>query len=346
MRDRATDSVSVRKGVRIMQTSESKQDHFVGIDVSKATLDVDSYPRSQPQSFGNDEPGRSAALVALRTQSPTLIVVEATGGLETPLVALLVAEGIPVAVINPRQARDFAKAIGILAKTDQVDAHVLARFAQAVRPEARPPHTPETVELAAVLMRRRQLIEMLTAENNRLSMAVPRVAKTIRQHIAWLEKRLADTDADLDGLIRQSPAWQHKAMLLESVPAVGRVTSTALLAQLPELGQLTNKQIAGLVGVCPYSRDSGTKRGRRAIWGGRATLRAAVYMAALVGTRHNPVLKDFYQRLVAAGKPKKVALVACMRKLLTILNAMIKHDQPWKYEVKKPVGELVNMAVI
>jgi transposase len=329
-----------------MQTTESKQDHFVGIDVSKATLDIDSYPHSHPQSFSNDEAGRSAALAALRRQLPTLIVVEATGGLETPLVAMLVAKGIPVAVINPRQARDFAKAIGILAKTDQVDAHVLARFAQAVRPEARPPHTPETVELAAVLMRRRQLIEMLTAENNRLSMAVPRVAKTIRRHVAWLEKQLANTDADLDGLIRQSTAWQHKAMLLESVPGMGRVTSTSFLAQLPELGQLTNKQIAALVGVCPYSRDSGTKRGRRAIWGGRATLRAALYMAALVGTRHNPVLKDFYQRLLAVGKPKKVALVACMRKLLTILNSMIKHDQPWKHEVKKPVGELVNVAAI
>lgn len=329
-----------------MQTTEAKQDQFVGIDVSKATLDVDRYPQSQPQSFGNDEAGRSALLAALQMQPPALVVVEATGGLETPLAAMLVADGIPVAVINPRQARDFAKAIGILAKTDRVDAHVLARFAQAVRPEARPPHTPETMELAAVLMRRRQLIDMLTAENNRLGMAVPRVAKTIRQHVVWLEKRLAESDANLDSLIRQSPAWQHKAMLLESAPAIGRVNSTTFLAQLPELGQLTAKQISGLVGVCPYSRDSGKKRGRRAIWGGRAALRATLYMAALVGTRHNPVLKEFYQRLLAAGKPKKVALVACMHKLLTILNAMIKHDQPWKYEVKKPVGELVNVKAV
>ncbi len=266
-----------------MQTTETKQDCFIGIDVSKATLDVERYPHLQAQTFSNDEAGRSALLAALRAPLPTLVVMETTGGLESPLAALLMTAGIPVAVINPRQARDFAKAIGILAKTDRVDEYVLARFAQAVRPEARPLHSPETIELAAVLMRRRQLIEMLTAENNRLGLAVPRVAKTIRQHLVWLEKRLTEVDADLDGLIRRSPAWQQQALLLESVPGVGRVTVTALMAQLPELGRLTNKQIAGLVGVCPYSRDSGMKRGRRAIWGRRATLRTAIYMAALVG---------------------------------------------------------------
>lgn len=259
-----------------MQSTESLQEIFVGIDVSKTTLDVDCYPQSQTRSFTNDEAGRSALVSLLQGQRPTLIVVEATGGLETPLVAMLVAEGVRVAVINPRQARDFAKALGILAKTDRVDARVLARFAQAVRPEARPQPTRETSELAAVLMRRRQLIEMLTAENNRLGMAVPRVAKAISKHIAWLEKQLTESDADLDSMIRQSAVWQHQATLLESVPGMGRVTTTSLLAQLPELGQLTNKQIAGLVGVCPYSRDSGQMRGRRTIWGGRATVRAAL----------------------------------------------------------------------
>ena len=198
----------------------------------------------------------------------------ATGGLQTPPAAVLIAGGLTVAIVNPRQACDFAKALGILAKTDRVDAHMLARFAQAIRPEARPQPAAETVELAAVLSRRRQLVEMLTAENNRLLMAHPRVAKAIKQHIVWLQKRLADTDRELDELIRNSPVWQHKAALLESVPGMGRVTATVMLAQLPELGTLNNKQIAGLVGVCPYSRDSGAMRGRRTIWGGRASVRA------------------------------------------------------------------------
>jgi len=332
----APDSASVRKGVRIMLATQQMKECFVGIDVSKSRLDVDAYPTAAPLSFDNDEAGRCDALAALRNKQPTLIVVEATGGLETPMVAMLAAEGLSVAVVNPRQARDFAKALGILAKTDRVDAHVLARFAQAIRPEARPRPSQETTELAALLVRRRQLIEMHTAENNRLKSALPRVAKAIRTHLAWLEKRLAETDQDLDKMIRASPVWQHKAELMESVPGMGRVTTTALLAQLPELGTLSNKQISGLVGVCPYSRDSGSMRGRRTIWGGRASVRAALYMAALVGSRYNPVLKAFYQRLVAAGKPKKAALVACMRKLLTILNSMIKHDQPWRHEVMKP----------
>ena len=239
--------------------------------------------------------------------------------------------------------RDFAKAIGILAKTDRVDAHVLVRFGQAIRPEARPRPSQESSELAALLVRRRQLVEMVTAENNRLQSAAPRVAKAIHTHVVWMQKRLAEADHDLDGMIRASTVWQHKAALMESVPGVGRVTATA---QLPELGKLSNKQISGLVGVCPYNRDSGTMRGRRAIWGGRANVRAALYMAALVASRHNPVLKAFYQRLVAAGKPKKAALVACMRKLLTMLNAMIKHDKPWKHEVMKSALELTKTAEV
>ena len=311
---------------------EKDAEQFAGIDISKSHVDIDTYPQSHGQRFDNTEAGRALAVQALLKLRPTLIVVEASGGYETPLVAAVAASGLCVAVINPRQGRDFAKAIGVLAKTDRVDALVLARFAQAVRPEARPQPSAETAELAALLTRRRQVIEMITAENNRLHRAVPLVAKEIRKHVAWLEKCLSATDRDLDSMIRQSTAWQHKVELMTSVPGMGRVTAIALLAQLPELGRLGTKEISGLVGVCPYSRDSGSMRGRRTIWGGRGTVRAALYMAALVGSRHNPILKAFYQRLVASGKPKKVALVACMRKLLVILNAMMKHDQAWHFE--------------
>jgi len=314
-----------------MQTKDHAE-QFVGIDISKSHVDIGTYPQAHEQRFDNTEAGITLAVKALLKLSPTLIVVEATGGYETPLVAAIAISGMSIAVINPRQGRDFAKAIGVLAKTDRVDAHVLARFAQAVRPEARPQPSAETIGLAALLTRRRQIIEMITAENNRLHMAVPLVAKEIRKHVAWLEKCLKATDGDLDDMVRQSAAWQHKVELMSSVPGMGRVTAIALLAQLPELGGLGTREISGLVGVCPYSRDSGPMRGRRTIWGGRSAVRAALYMAALVGSRHNPILKAFYQRLVASGKPKKVALVACMRKLLVILNAMMKHDQAWHYE--------------
>jgi transposase len=248
------------------------------------------------------------------------------------LVAELAARQLPIVVVNPRQVRDFAKAIGVLAKTDQVDAQVLARFAQAVRPAVRALPSAETAELAALLARRRQIVEMIGAESNRLAGASARIAKDIRQHIVWLRKRLRDTDEDLGQLIRRSPLWQHKSDLLSSVPGVGAVTTTTMLAQLPELGSLNRRAISGLVGVCPYSRDSGTLRGRRCIWGGRANVRAALYMATLVATRHNPVIRAYYQKLLSAGKMKKVALVACMRKLLVILNAIIKHNQPWRYD--------------
>jgi len=305
---------------------------YVGIDISKSSVDVDSYPAAQPACFTNDEAGRVAAASFLRGLQPALIVVEATGGLEAPLVGQLATAGLSVAVINPRQARDFAKAIGVLAKTDRVDAQILARFGQAVKPPVRPLKPEETLALEAVLTRRRQIIEMITAESNRLPSAAPRIAKQIRQHITWLEKRLSEANQDLDGMLRQSPIWQHKAQLMTSVPGVGRVTAATLLAELPELGALPRREISALVGVCPYSRDSGKYRGRRTIWGGRAAVRAALYMAAVVASRYNPVIRAFYQKLVAAGKLKKVALVACMRKLLVILNAMLKHDTPWHHQ--------------
>ena len=306
---------------------------YVGIDISKASVDVDSFPAIQPTCFTNDELGRAAAVNYLRGLRPSLIVVEATGGLEAPLVGQLATAGLSVAVVNPRQTRDFAKAIGVLAKTDRVDAQMLARFAQAVKPAVRPLKPEETLALEAILTRRRQIIEMITAEGNRLSSAAPRIARQIRQHIAWLEKRLDEADQDLDGMLRQSPVWQHKAQLMTSVPGVGRVTAITLLAELPELGALPRREISALVGVCPYSRDSGRYRGRRSIWGGRAVVRATLYMAAIVASRHNPVIRAFYQKLVSAGKLKKVALVACMRKLLGILNAMLKHDMPWHHQV-------------
>jgi transposase len=266
----------------------------------------------------------------LRGLSPTLIVLEATGGLAVPLTSAVAAAGLPVVVVNPRQVRDFAKATGKLAKTDALDAAVLAQFAEAVRPALRPLPDAATQALSALLARRRQLIEMLTAEKNRLGSALPPVRPGIRAHIRWLERRLAALDADLAQAIRESPVWREKDDLLQSVPGVGPVLATTLLASLPELGTLTRQQIAALVGVAPLNRDSGAWRGKRRVWGGRAPVRAALYMSALVATRFNPVLRAFYQRLCAAGKAKKVALTACMRKLLTILNAMLKYRTRWQ----------------
>jgi transposase len=264
-----------------------------------------------------------------------LVVLEATGGLEIPLTGVLAAAGVPVAVVNPRQVRDFAKAAGKLAKTDALDAQVLAHFAEVMRPEPRPLPDAQTQTLAAILARRRQLVEMLTAEKNRLGSARPPVRKSLRTHIAWLERELAHTDSDLAHAIRESPVWREKDELLRSTPGVGPVLTTTLLADLPELGALTSKQITALVGVAPLNHDSGTWRGKRAVWGGRAQVRAVLYMGALVAARFNPVIRAFYQRLCAAGKAKKVALTACMRKLLTILNAMMKHRTAWR-QVPEP----------
>jgi transposase len=255
--------------------------------------------------------------------------LEATGGLELPLTSALALAGLPVVVVNPRQVRDFAKATGQLAKTDVLDAQVLARFAEVIRPEPRPLPDEQTQVLAALVTRRRQLIEMLTAEKNRLASARPAIRKNLRAHIAWLERALQHADTDLADAIRQSPVWREKDELLRSVPGIGPVLTTTLLANLPELGTLTHKQIAALVGVAPLNRDSGTLRGRRTVWGGRAQVRTALYMGAIVAARFNPVIRGFYQRLRTAGKAKKVALVACMRKLLTIVNAMLKHRTPW-----------------
>jgi transposase len=303
-------------------------ERFIGVDVSKKLLDVSIRPSDERTQFPNDEPGITALLQFLGKQV-TLLVVEATGGYEMPLVGHLLAKGIPLAVVNPRQARDFAKATGQLAKTDAIDARVLAHFAEAVRPTPRPLPDAETQELHELVMRRRQLLEMKVAEQNRLFLATGITRSDIQRHINWLASNLKDMDKGIKSLVRKSPAWQARDELLQSVPSVGPVTSTRLIADLPELGRLNHKQIAALVGVAPLNRDSGSFRGKRSIWGGRAHVRATLYMAALVGTKRNPDLKRFYERLLLAGKPKKVALIACIRKLLCQLNAVCRDNRPW-----------------
>lgn len=310
---------------------------FVGIDVAKASLDVAMHPTSESFNLANDEQGIAQLVARLRKLQPTLIVMEATGGLEMPLAGALAANHLPVAVINPRQARDFAKASGRLAKTDKIDAEVLADFAQRMRPEPRPIPDEKTQELNALLTRRRQIVDMIAAEKNRLAMAPKAMGKRIRVHLDWLQDELAGLDDDLANSIKQSPIWREKDAVLQSTPGVGDVLSTTLLAELPELGTLNRKQISALVGVAPLNRDSGTMRGKRTVWGGRAEVRAVLYMGTLSAARFNPVIKDFYQRLCTAGKTTKVAIVACMHKLLVILNSMIKNMTCWKHRVLTPI---------
>ena len=303
---------------------------YVGIDVSKGYLDVAVRPTGEQWRVSNTEEGVDQLVERLQALSPALVVLEATGSLEVPAAVVMGTVGLPVAVVNPRQVRDFAKATGKLAKTDRLDAQVLALFAERVRPVPRPLPDPQTQELTALLARRRQIVAMLVTEQNRLGTALPSVRPGIQEHIAWLEQRLGGIQDGMAKLLRESPLWREKEDLLRGVPGVGPVLTMTLLAELPELGTLGRRQVAALVGVAPLNRDSGTLRGKRTVWGGRAKVRAALYMAALVATRFNPVIKVFYQRLLAAGKPKKVALTACMRKLLTILNAMLKHRSPWQ----------------
>jgi len=283
----------------------------------------------------NDEAGIQTLLKRLRQHDPALVVLEATGGYERAVVAALAAARLPLVVANPRQVRDFARATGQLAKTDRIDADTLALFAERVRPEPRALPDEAAQALDALLTRRRQVLEMLIAERNRLEHALPAVRRGITQHIRWLERQLHDVDRDLDDSIQGSPIWRAKENLLRSAPGVGPVLSRTLIGELPELGTLPRKQIAALVGVAPLARDSGTLKGKRLVWGGRAPVRAALYMAALVGTRCNPVIRTFYCRLLAAGKPKKVALTACMRKLLTILNAMMRTNTMW-HQITQP----------
>jgi transposase len=302
---------------------------FVGIDVSKATLEIAISPSGSRESIANEDRQIQQLVKRLSAMPMALIVLEATGGVERRVVRALATAELPVVVVNPRQVRDFAKAKGQLAKTDRIDAGILAHFGEAVRPAVRALPDPASEELRALIARRRQLTEMVTAETNRLAHSAKAVRRRIEAHIRWLEAELDRVDSELDQTIRQSPIWREEEDLLKSVPGIGPVISRTLLAELPELGRLNRKQIAALVGVAPLNWDSGMMRGRRAIWGGRATVRAALYMAALVASRRNPTIREFYRRLRGAGKAPKVALVACMRKLLTILNAMIKHRVRW-----------------
>lgn len=304
-------------------------ERYIGIDVSKEHLDVAS-SEGWTLRVSNDAPGHAQLCERLKSEPPKLIVMEATGGLERCLAVALAAQELPVRVVNARLVRHFAKAAGLLAKTDRIDAQVLVRFGQAMKPVAREPVSEQLLALQALVTRRRQLVEMLVMERNRLSTAHKAVKPQVLRTIKWLEKQLASNDTDTDDALRACGVWHEKVELLESVPGIGRVIALSLIATLPELGTLNRRQISSLAGVAPFNRDSGQLRGHRSIYGGRVSTRGALYMAALVGARHNPVLKSFYQRLRTAGKPAKVALVACMRKLLTILNVMVRENTPWR----------------
>lgn len=316
--------------------NESKM--FVGIDVSKRQLDVAIRPSAERFTEPNDEVGWRRLAKRLKAINPQRVVLEASGGYEVAVAAALGAVGLPVVVVNPRQVRDFAKGTGTLAKTDRIDADMLAWFGEALRPALRPLKDEQTQALEALMNRRRQLRDMLTAETNRLATAPGAVRRDIKDHIKWLQRRLKDTDNGLNAAVKDSPMWRVRDDLLQSMPGVGRVTSLRLLASVPELGQLSAKKVSALVGLAPFNDDSGTRRGRRCIWGGREQVRCVLYMATLSATRCNPVIRAFYRRLTAAGKPHKVAMTACMRKMLVIMNAMMRDQVPWQQNSPQPEG--------
>ena len=300
---------------------------FVGVDVSKNNLDVAIWTSNEYKRFQNDPTGIQELIDWLKILQAELIVLEATGGLELPFVAELAFEKMPVAVVNPRRIREFARSIGQLAKTDKLDARVIAHFGAATHPEARKLPTNDEEKLTALITRRRQIIEMLTAEKNRLHSARFSMKERIETHLLWLEGELRGLDNEITKFIHQSPIWKEKDKLLRSVPGVGPVTSATILAMLPELGTLNRKKIAALVGVAPVNKDSGRRQKKRRVYGGRANVRSVLYMAALSASKHNPRIKAFYDHLIQMGKEKKVALTACMRKLLVILNAIIRVNQ-------------------
>jgi len=308
----------------------NQKSFFIGIDVAKTRLDVAVRPTDQQWQVTYTEKGIQELVEQITEFHPTLVLLEASGGLELPMVAALAVANLPVVVVNPRQVRDFARATGKLAKTDALDAQVLAHFAEAIRPLPRSLPDTDTQSLTALVTRRNQVMSMLVAEKNRLRTSRPPVNQRIQLHINWLEQELDEIDQDLKEMLRNSLVWREKENLLRTVPGVGPQLAVSILAYLPELGNLDRKRIAALVGVAPFNRDSGTLRGKRAVWGGRSRIRAALYMATLVASRHNPAISAFYQRSLAAGKAKKVALTACMRKLLVILNAMLKHHSSWQ----------------
>lgn len=313
-------------------------ERFVGIDIAKADFVVACRPDHGAWSALNDEPGIAATVLRLQQLGPILIVLESTGGYEKALADALTAMSLPVVVVNPRQVRDFGKATGQLAKTDRLDAQLLALFAERVRPTPRPRSSAARQRMAALVARRRQLRDMRTAEMNRLQHAAPPIRTEIRSHLRWLTRRMTAVDRDLREAVLSDEHCRQHEQLLRSMPGIGPVVSHTLLADLPELGQLNRRQVAALAGVAPLAYDSGQVRGKRLVWGGRASVRATLYMAALVATRYNVTIRAFYRRLVASGKPKKLALVACMRKLLTMLNAMVRTNTPW--EIRTPTFSL------
>jgi transposase len=308
-------------------------EQFVGIDVCKKHLDVHIRPMGVTIQVLNNEEGIKELVERFQIEKPTLIVVEATGGMEKELAYTLQKEGIAIATINPRQSRDFAKATGKLAKTDRIDAMILAHFAEAIRPEVREISDAETQHLSELVGRRRQLVEMLVAEKNRLAGARQKMQKEIESHISWLEERIKQLEEEIAQITLENSNMNNQVNLLTSVPCIGKVTANTLVAELPELGKLKDKQISALVGLAPFNRDSGSTTGKRSVTGGRASVRTAIFMATLVGVRHNPVLKVFYERLIQNGKLKMVALVACMRKLLVIINAMVRDAKDWQPQV-------------
>lgn len=304
-------------------------ERFIGIDVSKETLDIAVRPGENCWQTANTEEAFPELIDRLRASGPELIIIEATGGLERAVVAAMAEADLPVAVINPRQTRQFARATGRLAKTDEIDAEDLAFFGEAIRPEVRPLPDAVVQTMSALNTRRQQVVKMLTAERNRLNTALPAAVPSLREHIRWLEREKKKLESELQRHIKQTATLRRKFKIMCSAKGVGAATSFTLLSELPELGKVNRKEIAALVGVAPFNRDSGKWRGKRTTWGGRASVRASLYMAALTASQHNPVLRPFYERLREAGKPKKVALTACMRKLIVILNAMVKNGTLW-----------------
>nr|ADI87770.1 transposase [uncultured Nitrospirae bacterium MY4-5C]ADI87787.1 transposase [uncultured Nitrospirae bacterium MY4-5C] len=304
-------------------------ERFAGIDVSKATLDVVIGPSNEHWTVNNDEKG--FAEIIERLKGVNLVVLEATGGLQVAVTAALLNASIPVVAVNPRQIRDFAKSIGVLAKTDHIDAKVIARFAETIRPQVRLLKDEETLQLNAIVVRRRQLVDIHTEEKNRLYIAPKKIKKDIEEHLDWLKKRLNEIDKEIDRFIKNSPVWREKEKILRSVPGVGPILTATLLCELPELGVLDRKKISALVGVAPFNRDSGKFRGTRCVWGGRTAVRAVLYMGTLSAIRFNPAIKEFYQRLRSTGKKPKQAITACMRKLLTILNSIVKTGNTWQF---------------
>jgi len=304
---------------------------FVGIDVSKDRLEVYVRPTGERLTVASDEAGITQLLGRLQVLQPSVIVLEATGGYEARVAAALAHAGLPVAVVHPRQVRDFARATGQLAKSDGLDAAVLAHFGEAVSPPVRPLPNAQAQALAELVTRRRQLVEMLTAELNRQQQARQRLVQTrLQRHVTWLRAAIAELEEDITRLIRSSPVWREKENVLTSAPGIGDVTAHALIAELPELGRLSRRRIASLAGLAPFIRESGRWKGRRMIRGGRAHVRRALYMATVVAIRYNPPIGDFYRRLIGAGRPKKLALIAAMRKLLTVLNAMLRDSRKWQ----------------